>query len=135
MTGILAACTIPPYYAVNLNDSTFHAYSSTSVTASCTYATAGTFTGSSNGSTASNTSGAWLTAGSASGLEIKADIVSGSVTSGTTGSWLSLASDRTWTKTQTPDGTSAVSLTISIRNAATLEVLDSATVTIRAENE
>jgi hypothetical protein len=135
VTGILGALNAAPYYAVNLNNSTFHAYSSTSVTASCTYATAGTFTGSSNGSTASNTSGAWLTAGPASGLEIKADIVSGSVTAGTTGSWLSLASDRTWTKHQTPDGTSTVVLTVSIRNASTLEVLDSATVTIRAENE
>lgn len=55
------------------------------------------------------------------------------LTSGTTGSWLALSSTQTWSLSQTTDGTSTVALTIEIRNAVSLAVLDTATITLSAE--
>jgi hypothetical protein len=136
VTGILGALNAAPYYSVTLNSSIFHARSSTSVTASCTFAAAGTVSGSSSGSTSANTSYTWLNAGPAAGLEIYAELTSGTLSAGTTGEWLSLASDRTWSHFQFSDGTTSAFLSVSIRNAATQVVIAGpVTVRLTAENE
>lgn len=79
--------------------------------------------------------GNWVTPAGAAGAnyEVRASIVSGSLTSGTTGSWLALSSTRTWALTQSSIGSSTCVLTIEIRNATSLAVLDSATITLTAE--
>jgi hypothetical protein len=76
--------------------------------------------------------GEWLLSGSAADYEARATKVSGTTPSGTLGSWLALSSDRTWSLTTTAGNASCV-LTIEIRNATTLAVLDTATITLEAE--
>jgi len=78
-------------------------------------------------------SGEWLLTGSNSDYEARATLVSGSTPStGTLDSWLGLGTDRTWTLTSTSSAQSV--LTIEIRDATTLEVLDSATITLETES-
>ena len=135
MTAILAALQTAPYYSVSISDSTFHAYSGIDVTAFFTFAAAGTYSGTGNGSSSFNTSGTWLYAGQASGLEIRVTQNSGDAVSGTLNSWLPLSSDRTWSLSRLTNGTNSGVLTVTIRNASTWEELDSATVILIAENE
>jgi hypothetical protein len=73
-------------------------------------------------------SGEWLTAGSASSCEVRATLNSGSLTAGSaaTGTWLPLSSSRIWFL----DFDGNADLTIEIRNASTLAVLDTANVTL-----
>lgn len=78
-------------------------------------------------------SGEWLTSGSSSDFEVRATIVSGSVTSGTIGSWENLGTTRTWTRDRGAIGISTVVLTIEIRNATSMVVLDTAEITLTAE--
>lgn len=77
-------------------------------------------------------SGTWLLSGAVADYEARATIVSGTLTSGTTGSWLSLATDREWVRTSL-SGYAQCVLTVEIRNATTLEVLDAATITLTSE--
>jgi hypothetical protein len=76
----------------------------------------------------------WLLSGSASSFEVRATVTSGTLTSGTTGSWLACSSDRTWSITNSAANNSTVSvvMTVEIRNASTLVVADSATITLEA---
>lgn len=77
----------------------------------------------------------WLVMGSSSSYEARATLNSGSLASGTTGSWLALSSSREWTVQDAvfdPSPVEAVIL-VEIRNATTLAVIDSATVTLSAE--
>lgn len=75
----------------------------------------------------SSISGEWLVSGSASSYEVRATLNSGSLTSGTTGTWLNLGTSRGWAIAGT-DGDA--SLTIEIRDASTLTVLDSANINL-----
>jgi len=92
----------------------------------------GTIFGTSGNNTTSQL-GTWLTFGTASNYEVRATVVSGTLSSGTTGSWLDLASDREWTVAQVTVGINTAVITVEIRNASTLVVVDSATIEIEAE--
>lgn len=67
--------------------------------------------------------------------EARADVDTGSLSSGTTGSWLTMTVNRDWAVQDTLlDGSPATAdIIVQIRNAATLVVLDSATITLTAE--
>lgn len=73
--------------------------------------------------------------GSSGSYEARATLNSGSLTSGTTGSWLALSSSREWTVTDSVFDLNPVEaeILVEIRNATTLAVIDSATVTLSAE--
>jgi len=71
--------------------------------------------------------------GSSSDYDIRFTPSSGSVTTGTTGSWLNLGTSRSWTVTRAGLGVDTVTGTLEIRNATTLAVLLTRTVTITAE--
>lgn len=73
-------------------------------------------------------SGEWLVSGSASSYDVRATLNSGSLTAGSaaTGSWLNLGTSRVWFL----DFDGNAGLTIEIRNATTLAVLDTANVTL-----
>lgn len=76
----------------------------------------------------------WLTGlGAASDYEVRWTTVSGTLTGGTDGAWESLGTTRNWTRNRTSDtpGTTTVVGTVEIRNASTLVVLASATITIQ----
>lgn len=77
----------------------------------------------------------WLLLGASSAYECRATLNSGALSSGTTGSWLALSSSREWTCVDSiVDGSPAqANLTMEIRNASTLVVQDSATITLYAE--
>lgn len=75
----------------------------------------------------------WLSFGSASSYEVRATVTSGAVTSGTTGSWLALSSSQEWLVQRGTVGISNAVLTIEIRNATSLVVVDSADVDLEAE--
>lgn len=77
--------------------------------------------------------GEWRVSGASADYQVRATLQSGSITSGTTGSWLSLSTGREWSISQTSFGTGSATLLIEIRDAVTLAVLDSATVTLTAE--
>lgn len=79
--------------------------------------------------------GTWLLAGAAGDYEVRATLDSGAITSGTTGTWLALSASYAWEVLRTSVGTTTAELTIEIRDAATLEVLDTASVTLTAEVE
>jgi hypothetical protein len=72
--------------------------------------------------------GEWLVSGAASNYEVRATLDSGSLTAGSsaTGTWLSLTSNRSWFI----DLGGSADLTIEIRNASTLAVLDTASVSL-----
>jgi hypothetical protein len=59
----------------------------------------------------------------------------GTVTSGTVGSWVSISTSPQWSKTDTTagDGPQECAFTLEIRDANTLVVLDTATITLSAE--
>jgi hypothetical protein len=112
---------------VDIDDHTI----SGTATGSATYFidAAGTARGIGTGLTNTTYSGEWLLVGSASDYEVRVTIVSGTLTSGTTGSWLSCGSDRNWSITSSVGKTTV--LTVEIRNAASLAVLDTATITLQ----
>lgn len=53
-----------------------------------------------------------------SAYECLATVDSGTLTSGTTGSWLNLGTTRSWSKTQSGDGISSVTVTVQIRRVS-----------------
>lgn len=75
----------------------------------------------------------WLLSGAAADYGVYVTKTGDSVT-GSLGSWLALSSTRTWgvTAVLSPE-TKFATLTVQIRNATTLVVLDTATVTLSAE--
>lgn len=75
----------------------------------------------------------WLSFGTASNYEVKATLLGGATPTGTLGSWLALSSNRAWTLSQSLVGDTTCTLLIEIRNALSLAVVDTATVTIYAE--
>ena len=78
-----------------------------------------------------NITGEWKTGGGAGGdYEARATLNSGALASGSsaTGTWLSLASGRTWFCDSV---NTAANLTVEIRNATTLTVLDSANIDLQ----
>ncbi len=77
----------------------------------------------------------WLVLGAAASYEARATLNSGTLTSGTTGSWLALSSSREWTVDDSVSDASPVeaTITVEIRNAATLVVVDSAVIDLSAE--
>lgn len=83
--------------------------------------------------------GEWWSKGSTSGLgasyEVRATETSGTVSGGTVGTWQSLSSARAWWVTRSTAGSKTCTLTIEVRNATTLVVLDSCSVTLTAEFE
>lgn len=77
---------------------------------------------------------AWRLSGASADYDIFATLNSGTLLEGTTGSWLNLASTRAWAVQRTSNlaGNNDVSITLQIRNASTLAVLATATVTLSA---
>lgn len=78
----------------------------------------------------------WITPVGAAGsnYEVRAtDNGPDGVSSGTTGSWLSLGTTRSWTRTRTVVGSSSTNLTIEIRHAVSLVVLDTASIDLTAD--
>jgi len=79
--------------------------------------------------------GSWVVPTSAAGsaYEARLSYVSGStITTGTAGSWLSLGTSRNWGLSTTSVGTVSGVYTAEIRNASTLAVLATATITFSA---
>lgn len=83
-----------------------------------------------------NTLGPWVTPTTiASNYESRATVISGSFTSGTFGTWQALSTSRSWNVTRTTIGTSVASMTLEIREAATLTVVASATIGFSATKD
>jgi hypothetical protein len=78
--------------------------------------------------------GNWITPNTtASSYECKMDLVSGTFSAGTVASWLSLAATQIWRTSATVGSIKTTSATISIRNATTLVVVATASVTLEAD--
>lgn len=79
--------------------------------------------------------GDWVTPVSAAGAnyEVRATVTAGALSSGTTGSWLSLGTTRNWTCQAVVASVVQATITIEIRSASTLAVLDTTSVDIYAE--
>ena len=76
----------------------------------------------------------WITPTSAAGADYEAYVTyTGDAIGGTTSSWITLDSNRQWSLTQASEGAAEAVLTVQIRDANTLTVLDTATVTLQAE--
>lgn len=87
---------------------------------------------------ATSISGEWRVSGLGSAYDVRASIVSttgvGSDTGDVRGSWLNLGSDRTFTRAKSAAlGITEQVLTVEIRDASTLAVLSTATITLQAE--
>jgi hypothetical protein len=67
--------------------------------------------------------------------EVRATATSGTPSTGTTDSWLALSATQTWTVTRSSLGTKSCTLTIEVRNASTLDVLASTSITLTATVE
>lgn len=76
----------------------------------------------------------WLDAGAAGDYEVRATRISGSIPSGTLNAWESLSADRTWSLSATAEQSKTCKLNIEIRDVATATVIDSATITLSADN-
>ena len=82
-----------------------------------------------------NTLETWLLFGSNSAYEARVTMITGTLTAGTVGTWLGLATSRDWSITDSTSGDGSVtcSFTVEIRDAASLVVLDSATIELTAQ--
>jgi high-affinity K+ transport system ATPase subunit B len=69
--------------------------------------------------------------GDGSGYQIKFDTTSGSLSSGTAGVWLSLGSNQTIAVTRSTVGAKTWSGTVTIRRAADMVELDSASISLQ----
>lgn len=89
------------------------------------------------GAGTTNISNEWLRLGSASAFDARATVLSGTLSSGTAGSWLNLGTTRDWHRNRTSDavGTTSCQILVEIRDAASLTVLASATITLNATVE
>lgn len=80
--------------------------------------------------------GTWLLSGVVADYEVFATINSGTLSNGTdvdTGSWLSMSGNRTWRRNMAVVGSQTATLTVQLRDASTLEVLDTMNLTLYAE--
>lgn len=84
------------------------------------------------GVTVAASSYTWKLLGNAADYDIHATVTGGTLTSGTTGSWLNLATSRQWSVTRNSIGSKTCTLQLQIRDAVTLAVLATATVTLTA---
>ena len=77
----------------------------------------------------------WLLSGAASDYEVRVTLSLGTLSSGTTGTWQNLGTSRSWTVVDTTfDGIiSEADIVVEIRDATTLMILDTATITLQAE--
>jgi hypothetical protein len=98
--------------------------------ATITFASNGTYsaTGGASGNWGSPTTG-----GLGSGYDIRWTVVSGTLTTGTTGTWQSLSAGITYGRNRVAVGIATASGTVEIRDASTLAVLATSTVTLEAE--
>jgi hypothetical protein len=108
----------------------------TGVTATATYelTNAGVVNNTTSGGTTAVEN--WVTPTSAAGAAYEVYVTNSGdpLSSGTTGSWLALSTSRTWTISKAgPIGFVQADLAVQIRNASTLAVLDTASVTLYAE--
>lgn len=116
---------------VNINDATTTDTTASPFNPNATYA----LTNGGDVQTNAGSIGSWITPTSAAGAgyDVRLTYVSGdTITSGTAGSWLSLGTTRNWGLSTTIVGTVSGVYTAEIRNASTLAVLDSATITFTA---
>lgn len=76
----------------------------------------------------------WLVTGAVGDYDILATVTAGSVEGSATGVWLNLGISRNWSVTNVSNlaGTVSATMTIEIRNATTLAVIDSGIVTLEA---
>lgn len=82
----------------------------------------------------SSISGEWMLTGAAADYECRFHEISGTVSTGTVDTWQALSSTRTWTVTASIGTEKTCTGTVSIRDAVTLDVLDTATITLTCEN-
>lgn len=77
----------------------------------------------------------WLLSGAASDCEVRVTLSSGTLSSGTTDTWQNLGTSRSWTVVAGnfyPEFVEA-EIVVEIRDAMTLTILDTATITLQAE--
>jgi hypothetical protein len=135
MTGVIGALggMVPvPTITVSIDDQSVSDVAVSPVSASASYAI------NSDGTVRDhdgNTLETWLDAGAASSFEVRATLSSGSTPGGTLGSWLACSTSREWFIIASGPVVQTCTLLIEIRNAATLAVLDSATVTMTAQRD
>lgn len=87
----------------------------------------------SNGTTTPAVSNEWRgSVGVSSQYEARATLTSGTCSTGTFNTWQNMGGNLTWTRTRTGAGTSECIFTLEIRIAATGEVRESASITLRA---
>ena len=103
------------------------------VSATYTLGNTGTASYTTLNSGSGNYSGEWVPVTvDGSKYDVRWTVISGSPTGSATGSWLSLGTSRSWTVSRGTVGNTTASGTVEIRNAATLIVMDSATITLQA---
>lgn len=75
-----------------------------------------------------------LGVGPSSAYEARATLTAGTLSSGTVDTWLGLGTDRNWQRDRTSDtaGTDSATITLEIRDAVTLVVYASKSVTLQA---
>lgn len=79
--------------------------------------------------------GEWLTSGAVGDVEVRATKTSGtSPTGASLGVWLSCSTTRTWTLTAPSTGYVTCTLTVELRAASSGTVLDTATITLTADD-
>ena len=124
-----------PAAAAALTNHSITATGGGTVTATFTLDNAGVASGATSpGGTGGGTySGEWMLVGPASGYEARFTILSGTLSTGTAGSWLNLGTTRTWTVSRSTIGSTICQGTVEIRDAATLAVLATATITLEAD--
>jgi hypothetical protein len=88
----------------------------------------------STGGAYSDITNQWLLTGAAGDYECKFAEVIGTVSTGTVDTWLACSSTRTWTVTASLGTEKECRGTISIRDAVTGDVLDTATISLYSEN-
>jgi hypothetical protein len=77
----------------------------------------------------------WLLGGAVSQFEARATTTSGTLSTGTAGTWLPLSSTQGWGVSQASVGFKSCTFTLEIRDAASLVVLASASITLSATVE
>jgi hypothetical protein len=77
---------------------------------------------------------AWLDSGSAANFQASAHLQSGSLTSGSLDTWQALTTTRSWVRDAPAGQNKTAVIVVTIRDAATLVELTSATITLSAQN-
>ena len=79
--------------------------------------------------------GQWKLSGAAAAYDAKATVISGTVSGSATGTALNLGSDREWTATRSPLGTTTSVIFVELFTAGGTDALASATITLKAQVE